>query len=95
MHRAGALAALVTAAMEAGKLREAAAAVTGTQSWCAQLRQWQSAAAKARRLWERRQQGQSAAAETLGLRASLGWGECEVAIWTNPPPPPPPPPPQV
>ena len=26
---------------EAGKLREAAAAVTGTQSWCAQLRQWQ------------------------------------------------------
>ena len=41
MRRAGALAALVTAAMEAGKLREAAAAVTGTQSWCAQLRQWQ------------------------------------------------------
>ena len=41
MRRAGALAALVTAAMEAGKLREAAAAVTGTQSWCAQLWQWQ------------------------------------------------------
>ena len=35
MRRAGALAALVTTAMEAGKLREAAAAVTGTQSWCA------------------------------------------------------------
>ena len=50
MRRAGALAALVTAAMEARKLREAAAAVTGTQSWCAQLRQWQSAAVEARRL---------------------------------------------
>ena len=53
MRRAGAPAALVTGAMEAGKLREAAAAVTATQSWCAQLRQWQSAAAEAGRLWER------------------------------------------
>ena len=44
---AGALAAMVTAAMEAGMIREAAAAVTGTQSWCAQLRQWQSAAEEA------------------------------------------------
>ena len=35
MRRAGALAALVTAVMEAGQLREAAAAVIGTQSWCA------------------------------------------------------------
>ena len=26
---------------KARKLREAAAAVAGTQSWCAQLRQWQ------------------------------------------------------
>ena len=50
MRRAGALAALVTAAMEAGKLREAEAAVTRNQSWCAQLRQWQSAAAEAGRL---------------------------------------------
>ena len=50
MRRAGALASLVTAAMEAGKLREAAAAVTGNQSWCAQLRQWQSAVAEAGRL---------------------------------------------
>ena len=40
MRRAEVLVALVTATMEAGKLREAAAAVTGTQSWCAQLRQW-------------------------------------------------------
>ena len=56
MCRAGAVAALVTVAMEARKLREATAAVTGTQSWCAQLRQWQSAAAEAGRLWERRWQ---------------------------------------
>ena len=35
MRRVGALAALVTAEIEDGKLREAAAAVTGTQSWCA------------------------------------------------------------
>ena len=46
MHRARALAALVMAATEAGKLRVAAAAVTGTQSWCTQLRQWQSAVAE-------------------------------------------------
>ena len=26
---------------ETGKLRKGSAAVTGTQSWCAQLRQWQ------------------------------------------------------
>ena len=64
MRRAGALAALVTAAMEPGKLREAAAAVTGAQSWCAQLRQWQSAAAEAGKLWERRLQRLG----TLGLR---------------------------
>ena len=41
MRRAEALVALVTAAMEAEKLREAAAAVTGAKSWCAQLRQRQ------------------------------------------------------
>ena len=42
MHRQSreALMALVTVAIEAEKLKEAAAAVTGAQSWCAQLRQW-------------------------------------------------------
>ena len=38
------------------KAQGTAAAETGTQSWCAQLRQWQSAAAEAGVLWERRRQ---------------------------------------
>ena len=79
MRKAGALAALVTAAMEAGKLREAAVAVTGTQSWCAQLRQWQSAAAEAGRLWERRRQRLGAS----GLR----WEGENVKLQFSQPPP--------
>ena len=80
MRRAGALEALVTTAMEAGKLRQAAAAVTRTQSWCAQFRQWlkqgdswnggSRGSRRRQRCWD------------SGFRwgGGGGGGECEVAI---------------
>ena len=77
MRRAGALAALVTAAMEAGKLREAAAAVTGTQSWCAH------SGSGSRRLLKLGDSG-NGGRDAGRRRASLGGGEYEVAIWTTP-----------